>query len=359
MVIKSLRTYHFRNLADLLLPVSHKHIVLIGENGQGKSNFIEAIYFVSYGSSFRTRLQKQIVSFGEQELSVIAVIGKDGRDYTVKVVFKDGKRRTFIDGREITDRKELLSISTCIIFSHEDMEFVKGAPLMQRKFFDQSISLLDNDYIDLIRLYNSIVKQRNALLKGGSDSLLTIYDRKLADTGMKIQEKRRQNIEAFNEYFPELYRKISCNPDAVSLVYSPSWKGCITEEDAVTLIEKNHERDRRYELTTTGPHRDKFLFSQDGRDFIATASTGQIRLASLVLKLVQSILYCRERDEKPILLLDDVLLELDLEKRERFLEHISDYDQAFFTFLPKESYFREHDSDTMTYRVSEGVLENE
>ncbi len=100
------------------------------------------------------------------------------------------------------------------------------------------------------------------------------------------------------------------------------------------------------------------MFIQDERDFISTASTGQIRLTAIVMKLVQSVLYGNLMKNRPILLLDDVLLELDISKRERFLENIYDYDQAFFTFLPKESYFKEKNTDNITFKVSDGVLES-
>ncbi len=357
MIIESIRTYNFRNLSNATIDTSNKHVLLVGDNGQGKSNFIEAIYFACYGSSFRTRLQKQITTFSKNELSVIASIRNGEKDYTIKVIFRDGKRKTFINDKEIKDRKELLSICTCIVFSHEDMEYVNGAPMMQRKFFDQTISLIDNPYIDSMRMYNAVIKQRNALLKSGDESILGIYNRKLAEIGLEIQKKRYWITEKCNEIFPVLYTRISENPLPVTLTYNPSWKSCNTCDEAIALLENNLNRDKKYEMTTSGPHRDKFMFLQNKRDFIATASTGQIRLTAIVLKLVQSILYGNLMNNRPILLLDDVLLELDIKKRERFLENIYDYDQAFFTFLPKESYFKEKNADNITFEVTHGTLE--
>ncbi len=358
MIIESLRTYNFRNLSDSTIDTSNKHVLLVGDNGQGKSNFIEAIYFACYGSSFRTRLQKQITRFSKNDLSVIASIKNGDNTYKIKVIFKDGKRKTYINDNEIKDRKELLSICTCIVFSHEDMEYVNGSPMMQRKFFDQTISLLNNPYIDSMRLYNAVIKQRNALLKNGDESLIGIYNKKLADIGLEIQRQRTWITEKCNEIFPTLYEKISENPLPVTIIYNPSWKATNCSEDIIRILENSYNRDKKYEMTTSGPHRDKFMFIQDERDFISTASTGQIRLTAIVMKLVQSVLYGNLMKNRPILLLDDVLLELDISKRERFLENIYDYDQAFFTFLPKESYFKEKNTDNITFKVSDGVLES-
>ncbi len=354
MIIESIQTYNFRNLCNNLIDTDHQHIILIGENGQGKSNLLETIYILCYGSSFRTRSNKDIICFDKKEMSLIAKVNNDAERHILKIMIKDGKRKIFLDNSEVKDRKALLSICTCIIFSHEDMNFVKGSPVDQRRFFDQTNYLITTDYIDDLRLLTSIIKQRNAALKHQNQSIIAIYDNKLAEVGFRIQKKRVTTVQRCNEIFPDIYEKVSEDGIKPTIKYYPSWKNVDSIEDILDILKSTIDRDKRYEMTTTGPHRDKYGFIEHGRNFISTASTGQIRLTALCLKSTQALIYEHTTKNKPILLIDDVLLELDVKKRERFLSYLTAYDQAFFTFLPDESYFKQGTYDSISYIVKEG-----
>lgn len=158
-----------------------------------------------------------------------------------------------------------------------------------------------------------------------------------------------------NEIFSPRFEIISGDGLCPYIKYLPSWKKAEDVDAVLSLLKEQYERDRKYEMTTSGPHRDRFSLYQDGRNFIHTASTGQIRLSSLLLKSTQAVLFEKITGRKPILLLDDVLLELDTQKRERFLDHLSSYDQAFFTFLPNESYFKKGSYDRISYLVEKGT----
>lgn len=355
MLIESINTYHFRNLHDTTIETDHRHIVLVGENGQGKSNLLESVYMICFGASFRTNLYRNIIRFDEAEMSLIARIKneKSGR-HTIKVVIQNGRRRIFLDDNEVKDRKELFNICTCIVFSHEDIDFIKGAPSDQRRFFDQTISLMDTVYLDDLRTYNTIVRQRNAVLKQRDTTLLPVYNQKLAEVGLRIQQTRARTVNQFNRLFPDMFSLVSGDDTRPVIVYRPSFKQADTVDEIVAVLEKNIERDLKYEMTTVGPHRDRYTIMNEERDFIATASTGQMRLTALVMRSNQAMLYVEKTNNKPILLLDDVLLELDLRKRERFLDNLAEYGQAFFTFLPEESYFKEGTYDNISYIVQEG-----
>lgn len=355
MLIESINTYNFRNLHNSTLDTDHRHVVLVGSNGQGKSNLLESVYMICFGTSFRTNLYRNIIRFDEGEMSLIARIQneKNGR-HTIKVVIQNGKRRIFLDEDEVKDRKELFDICTCIVFSHEDIDFIKGAPSDQRKFFDQTISLMDTIYLDDLRTYNAIVRQRNAVLKQRNTELLPVYNQKLAETGLRIQQRRAHTVKQFNRLFPDMFSLVSGDDIRPVIVYRPSLKKADTVDEIITILEDNLERDLKYEMTTVGPHRDRYSILNENRDFIATASTGQMRLTALILRSTQAMLYVERTDNRPILLLDDVLLELDLKKRERFLDNLAEYDQAFFTFLPEESYFKEGTYDNISYIVKEG-----
>ncbi|MGM0432349.1 MAG: DNA replication/repair protein RecF [Spirochaetota bacterium] len=356
MVLEYIQVYHFRNLRDAKIDTENRHIIFVGNNGQGKSNLLESIYMLCYGSSFRTNLNRNIITFNHKDMSLIGkVINEQSGEHIIKLIISEGKRRIFVDNSEIKDRKALFDICGSIIFSHEDIDFIKGSPAQKRKFFDQTVTLTDPLYIDDLREYMGIVRQRNALLRDGNKDLLSVYNKKVAQVGIRLQKSRKKTVDEFNVIFPDLYDDISQNGLKPKIQYNPSWKGIESEEEAVQKLEQSEPRDIAYEMTTTGPHRDKYSVVHQKRDFIATASTGQMRLIALVLRSVQARMYVKERKLKPILLLDDVLLELDIAKRERFLATMAAYDQAFFTFLPDESYFKAGSYDSMTYRVENGI----
>jgi len=160
----SLKTLSFRNLADCEINVNGKDIFIVGENGQGKTNFLEALYFCSYASSFRGVRDRKLVRTGEKDCSV-SVTFNDSLHSTVNVSFKDGKKSIQLDGKKVEDRKDLLSVAPSVVFCYEDMEFVSGTPERRRWFFDQTRSLWDALYLDDLRNYRVLVKSRNALFR--------------------------------------------------------------------------------------------------------------------------------------------------------------------------------------------------
>jgi DNA replication and repair protein RecF len=361
VVISSLRTAAFRNLADALVTVNAKDIFLVGENGQGKTNFLEALYFCAYASSFRGVHDSELARTEQKDFS--AIMNSDAGEIMVK--FERGKKTVTIDDKKIEDRKELLSVIPCIVFCHEDMEFVAGSPEQQRRFFDQVLSLYDPVYLDDLRCYRRVLKSRNSVLRNYSlhklddnpEALLDTLDQQCVPYGLRLMEKRKTAAELFSGIFEELYREVS-GIAGVSVQYLPSWKSFDAEETAGLL-----RRKRAAELATgismSGPHRDRYIFAREGADFAATASTGQRRLLALLLRVAQARRFSEMTGRKPILLLDDVLLEMDGEKRRRFIAALPDYNQAFYTFLPEEPFQHYRKADTLVYYVKDGSIEAE
>ena len=357
MAFTSVKTTAFRNLADDKVPVYGKDIFLIGNNGQGKTNFLEAIYFCSYASSFRGERDIALARNGEKDFSVNVSV--DDSIYNVlSVVFEEGKKSIYLDGKKINDRKELLELVPSIVFCHEDMDFVIGPPERRRWFFDQTRSLWDPIYLEDLRNYRKVLKNRNAVLKNGSgagsSALLDALDPQLVSYGASLMEKRRSMAEDFSGVFQPLYGEIS-GIDGVAIKYAPSWKSINVEEEAASLAQ-NREKDFSCGVSLSGPHRDRYIFIRKGREFSGNASTGQRRLLALLLRVAQTIVFSRRSGKKPVLLFDDVLLELDGEKRRKFLSLMPDYSQAFYTFLPEEPYLSYRKDDTIIYYMNEGRL---
>ena len=373
-----LRTVSFRNLVDAETDVRGKDIFLVGENGQGKSNFLEALYFCSYASSFRGARERDLIRNGDKDCSAVAVL--NGSAYSnVNVSVRDGKKSILLDAKKAEDRKELLSVAPSVIFSHEDMEFVAGTPERRRWFFDQTRSLWDPLYLDDLRKYRHILKSKNAVFRPGSPrengsrrdltgernfsldgdsiAILNAIDPQLAMYGLELIRKRRETAEKFSAVFEPLYQDIS-GIAGIGVKYLPSWK----DEGLTETISYLHERrrlDAAFGSSLSGPHRDRYLFTHRGEDFSQKASTGQRRLLALLLRIAQAKIYSEKTGKKPVLLLDDVLLELDGEKRRKFLLAIPEYEQAFYTFLPGEPYDRYRKPDTIVYCISSGKVRGE
>jgi DNA replication and repair protein RecF len=359
MIISSLRTVGFRNLTDTEVYTGGKDIFLVGENGQGKTNFLEALYFCAYAASFRGVRDGEITRRGEKNFSAAVTI-QDSLFNQVLVIYEGGKKTVSVDEKRIEDRKDILSVIPCIIFCHEDMEFVAGSPERRRWFFDQCLSLYDPVYLDDLRRYRRVLKARNLTLKennisfrtAGLEEVLDALDSQFAHYGTKLMEKRETAARLFSEVFSPLYQDVSGIGD-MGITYIPSWK----TDDAAgisSLLRERRTQDITAGVSLSGPHRDRYLFTQGGTEFAGTASTGQRRLLALLLRTAQARRFSGMTGKNPVLLLDDVLLEMDGEKRRRFLSVMPEYDQAFFTFLPEEPFERYRKSDTLIYRVENG-----
>ena len=353
MPIASIRTVGFRNLNDEEILTDSSDIFLVGLNGQGKTNFLEAVYFCSYASSFRSIRDIDLIKNGEKDCSVQALINGCYYD-RLSVRIEDGKKNVFLDGKRIEDRKTLLLTIAPIVFCHDDLDFVSGIPERRRWFFDQSLSIYDEDYIDELRKYRKILKTRNTVLKEKKYSMLEFLDAQLVDSGLLLIRKRKEAALFFSEVFIPLYEAVS-GIEGVSVKYGSSWK---SENPGEILRHLEERRSAELELGTSlsGPHRDRYSFIRKGIDFSGKASTGQLRLLSLLLRATQAKRYSQISGKKPILLLDDVLLELDPEKRKRFLSVLPEYEQAFFTFLPEEPYERYVKGSTIVYNVDSGRI---
>jgi DNA replication and repair protein RecF len=354
LIFSRLRTVAFRNLQDNEVDTGGKDVFLVGENGQGKTNFLEALYFCSYASSFRGVRDGELVHTGEKDCAVLARL--DGSVYNrLMVKYENAKKTIDIDGKKVVDRKELLSVIPCIVFCHEDMEFVSGSPEERRWFFDQTQSLYDPVYLDDLRKYRKILKTRNAVLKsGGNDAILDTLDPQLANYGLTLMERRGEAVKHFSELFGPLYEDVS-GIDGIAIRYGPSWKAA-TLDGIMAFLAERREAERLMGVSLSGPHRDRYVFTRQGVEFAVKASTGQRRLLALLLRIAQARRFSHMTGKNPVLLLDDVLLELDPEKRRKFLEVMPEYDQAFYTFLPEEPYERYLKPDTLVYRVANGAF---
>ena len=292
----------------------------------------------------------QIVKTNEKNFSLNALYKHENYDVQkISVIFENNKKRIEKNGKRISDRKELINTIPCILFCHDDLKFATGEPENRRFFIDQSLTMYDASYIDEIRNYKKILKSRNLILKNHEYEMLDTFDNQLAAYGVIIQQKRKKSIFEFNEIFSRIFAEIT-GIEGVSIQYDPSWKS----ENVQAFLLENRDRDKFLETSLSGPHRDRINFVKDHKLFIPTASTGQCRLVSLLLRVAQAVYLSRATGLKPVLLMDDVLLELDPNKRAKLTSLLPDYDQLFCTFLPGEPYERYMHDTTKVYKIEGG-----
>ena len=360
MPFLNLSCTNFRNLQNTTIDLLAKEVYFVGENGQGKTNLLESLYYLAYGSSFRTHTEQEIVKEGETAFSVRTMFKDDNDSVTsIHSEFQKGRKKILKNQKKITDRKELVNTIPCVLFCHDDLDFAVGEPERRRFFIDQSLSMYDVLYIDEMRAYKKILKNRNLVIKNKDYQMLDMYDQQLAQRGIFIQDKRKKMIFKFNTIFTRLYQQVS-GIENVSILYEPSWNEIdnITPsyEQVMKILLSKRNVDFVMETTMSGPHRDRIRFMKDGKPFIPTASTGQRRLISLLLRAAQAVHYSEVTERKPVLLMDDVLLELDPDKRQKFTSVLPPYNQLFCTFLPGEPYERYKTPNTKVYFVEGGSV---
>lgn len=358
MALLQLDTQGFRNLQGGAVDTHAPCLFFVGENGQGKTNLLDALYTACYGSSFRGGQDVEAASLGQKAWRLRLTTGPlsdttASFNDTLEVSWKQGTKQIRENDKAVSDRKLLVAKYPLIVFSHDDMEFVYGEPERRRFFFDQTAGLTDPSYIDALRAYRKVLKMRNQALKERSLRLVDVLDSQLIEYGCALQTVRQGLVERFNQGFSLCFEAIAQLGTEVRIAYRPSWTDLDQERIALSL-EQARERELLLGTTMSGPHRDRYQYRDGQGDFSLRASTGQRRLLSLVLRVAQARHTLLTGGKAPILLLDDVLLELDPEKRRRFMDELPEVEQSFFTFLPGEPYQDYLRTDTVIYWTQDG-----
>ena len=357
MRVKSLKLKNYRNYDLLILDFDNAANIFYGDNAQGKTNILEAVYLSGTTKSHRGAKDKELIRFGQEESHIEAVVEKNGIDYQIDMHLKrNGPKGIAINKMPIRKASELFGIVNLVFFSPEDLNIIKNGPSERRRFIDMGLSQLDRVYLSNLTNYNRIVNQRNHLLKdmgmGGSlKDTLEIWDIQLVHYGSKIIERRKEFIDRVNEIISSIHKKLTGEKEEIQVIYEPS-NGSLTLEQALT---KNRERDMRIKSTSAGPHRDDICFMVGGLDIRRYGSQGQQRTAALSLKLSEIELVKQAAKDTPVLLLDDVLSELDKHRQNYLLDSINDI-QTLITCTGVEDFVNHRFSINKVFHVRDGQV---
>ena len=326
--IEELRLRDYRNYASCALAPCEGVTVLLGDNGQGKTNLLEAVYLTCTGRSHRTRQDRDLVRWGAEMADVqIRTQRRDGSHEVELRLPLAGRRHILVSGQEASRSGELMGHVTGVLFSPEDLRTVKDGPAERRRFVDMALAQLRPAYYYAMQRYNRALKQRNELLRAAAVqpalmATLDSWDEQLAVSGAELMRQRREYVARLSKAAGETHRDIAGGREDLSVVYRPSVDG----EDARACMEAlfaAREGDVRRMTTSVGPHRDDVALMVDGRDVRAFGSQGQQRTAALSMRLAELGVMREELGEWPVLMLDDVMSELDPGRRCRLLEHLS------------------------------------
>ena len=354
MHIKRVALQNFRNIRAADLELGAGVNVLYGDNAQGKTNFLEAVYFCATGRSHRAGRDRELVMMSEKEACARVIVQGRGIDDEIKMQIRRDGKTCWVDGVPIRRLGELYGRLDCVIFSPEDLALVKAGPGVRRRFMDMELCQLYPAYYHNLRMYYKVLKQRNNLLKElflGKKLLdtLVLWDEQLADYGGRIIVQRSRFVEALSELAMKNQRSITAGKEGLELVYR-----CNTgQEEFTDKLNKYRSMDIARGTTSVGIHKDDMEFRIDGSDGRNFASQGQQRTAALAVKLAE-IEFVREvRGHSPVLLLDDVLSELD-RGRQNYLMGAVEGLQVIITLTGAEGAFGVE--GVRVFRVEEGVL---
>lgn len=371
MHLKTLSLRHFRNLGVQSLELPPEGVALVGRNAQGKSNFLEAIYYLETFRSFRGARDEQLIGFDQEVFRIVGTLtgGADGVEHEVTAAYqrKGRKKKVTRDGEEPERLTDGLGGLAAVIFSPADVAVVNEGPSERRRFLDIVLSLNAEGYVEAAQQYRHVLNQRNAALRDDQPwALIEVWNEPLVRAGSKLIEERRKWVDERESEFSRLYAEVSGGQTAAqSYRSSVPLEGATGIEEIRTAFREaltgSASKEHRLRTTTVGPHRDEVRFSLEGEDRDLDVrdygSGGQRRTVALALRLLEAQTIRDARGQEPIVLLDDVFAELDQGRSERIMELIDGgrTGQVILT-APKESDVRLRRDVLPRWSIEDGVI---
>ncbi len=357
MYIEEIELKNFRNYEKLNIKLSRKINIFYGDNAQGKTNLLEAIYFMAIGRSYRTSNDKELIKFDKKISSVSTIINDNEIKDKVEIIISDSKnKRILLNGLGIKKLGELLGSLLIVSFSPEDLQLIKQGPGERRRFIDIEICQISKVYYYELKRYNHVLKQRNKLLKRIKSNnklkdTLFAFDMQLINHGKKIMNYRESYVKELDNFARDVQKKLTKNKEELEIKY----KGFVTEEKYEEKMEKSLEKDIMFGNTSVGIHKDDINFFINGIDVKKYGSQGQQRTALLSTKLAQIEIIKKNKHTMPILLLDDVLSELDNKRQKFLIENISDI-QTIITSTGLDDFILNFKDEYSLFFIENGTI---
>jgi DNA replication and repair protein RecF len=321
MLIRRLTLSHFRNVPLATLDFQGARQCLVGANGQGKSNLLEAAGCLTALRSFRTPDSRHMIMQGEAEAGIACEVDREGRGAeAVTIRIRADGKELWCDGNRVTRLADHVGRYPTVVFSSQDLQLVRGAPALRRRWLDLTLSAMDPEYLAALQAYTRALAGRNSLLRrpgAPPTGELSAFERTLAPAGARVVGIRARRTAELAAALASAYGRLAPEAEGAEILYDSDLVG-LPPEGHLRLLEEGRPRDLQARSTQAGPHRDDLRFMVGGRDARDFGSEGQQRSAMLALRLAQASWFHAQSRVRPVLLADDVLGELDPERRRRF-----------------------------------------
>jgi DNA replication and repair protein RecF len=328
MVIREFGAINFRNYRELFVNFGERITLLIGENGQGKTNLAEAIYFLCQLASFRSHRLEPLLTFGEAAAWIQGTVIKRDSEQKARVEITRRGRRAWLNEQAIPTLSAYVAQFYGVLFNPDSLYSYRHYPAARRAEFDRFLSFLDPDYLEASRRYRTLQMQKNGLLKGGDLSSLPDWNRLFIEKASDIIQRRAELVDRLNRQLPGAFGLLTGREEALRLTYEPSLKGDPLQ-DAATL-ERVREQEQQAGHALYGPHRDDFQLSLDRQRRESYFSQGEYRVALLALKLAFNAQLSERNGFHPVMILDDLFSELDARVQGRLAGHLREIPNQIF-----------------------------
>lgn len=338
MKINKIELQNYRNYSNQVVEFSDGLNLLIGKNAQGKTNLVEAINFCSIGRSFRTSKDKELIQFNQDRARIYLELEKASGKSKIEVIISNSQKKIVrINSYSILRMGELMGELNCVLFSPDNLKIVKDGPQDRRRFLDIDLSQLSKVYFYNLLKYEKILMQRNKLLKTCSDKVVArngieVWNEQLSQVGARIIFERQKFIEALSNIVSEIHKKLTNNKEFLAISYDGIVGKSVDDiyRKFYDSLTQSIDKDINLGYTSVGPHRDDIKIICNSIDARTYGSQGQQRTVALSLKLAELEFFKLEKNEYPVLILDDVLSELD-DERARLLLDCTDHIQTILT----------------------------
>ena len=346
MRILALVAEHVRNLQPLKLEPRERFNVFIGDNGQGKTNLLEAIFVVATLRSFRTSRLADLVAFGSERAKLGARVLRESLTRVYDVELAQGSRKVRLDGKVPRPVSQYFGEFNVVVFTPEDLALPRGAPGDRRRFLDRGVFNLESSYLATASDYDKVLRTRNSVLRQAGegrlgakqvDELLDVYDKQLAQLAVSTIGARVRFVERLLPEMTSAFSSITRTGLAATARYASKLAGA-SDAEIERALREGRARDLASGSTQTGPHRDDIVLELDGREAGSFASQGQLRAIMLAWKTAELVILGRAHGDPPILLLDDVSSELDPQRNEFLFEHLANLAGQCFITTTHESH---------------------
>lgn len=355
MKAKVLSCNNFRNLKNQTIELYDGINVICGENAQGKTNFIEALWLFTGAKSFRFSKDAEMVALDKENAKISLEYEKKGLQNKSEIIFAQ-KKEVILNNKKLRSAASLAGEFQAIIFSPSDLMLVWGDPAGRRRFIDAAICQIYPRYVDILKNYTRAVTQRNSVLKnsaqqGNISALIDAFDSEISVLGEKLIIYRKRYVDLLNETLPEIFSGLSAGREEIKVKYF-----CTCPDGIAKALSEHRAEDLRRCVTSVGPHRDDLQFFINDKEVKAYGSQGQKRSVCLAIKLAEAKIIKKTCSEQPIALLDDVMSELDPSRQEYILNHIKDW-QVFITVCDPSNIQNLNDGKVFT--MKDGILTEE